>query len=92
MQINIKTLGERLQWFSAGSQSEMDVKCKENVMTWYSNHSRSTRNAEAEDIYESILLQRQWLSVYCLDSTENSSNNQGTKVSTKQFTCPSNTF
>jgi hypothetical protein len=89
MQINIKKLETRLQWFKASSSSQIDIECWESTMTWYLQSFTFDSMTPKAKIYMNQYFFKDKNYLYIISSsTENSTNNKGFKTWIKNIQCP----
>ena len=78
MQLNIKKSENRLKGFNAGTQSQIDVKCEKNAMTWYLQSFTFDSVTPDKKIYMNQYFFEDQDYLYIISSaTENSTNNKG---------------
>jgi len=80
MQLNIKKIENRLQWFKKSTQSKIDIKCWTKTITWYIQSISFNWTTSKSKIYINQYFFKDWDYLYILSSsTENSTNSKGTR-------------
>jgi len=89
VQLNIKKLETRLQWFKASASSQIDVKCWKDTMTWHLQSFTFDGATPKEKIYMNQYFFKDQGYLYIISSsTEDSTNNKGFKTWIKNIQCP----